>query len=760
MQQCRNLSAVAGDGRMQGVQDERKREEHIMRQDKKFIRFLLLPVLALLALGGCGKGQGSAESDTEQLMAYKDLRYLPEFTDTSEEYRASATQGIGFVNDTFYLIEWEMIRAEYGDTRGTGRLIARNIGTGDEKVLLDDKDLGAGIREASLLKDGSVIVGLRTQDGYRLCRVDPEGTEIFSSDCAEASEDWFGFRLAADSQGRSYIVLQDEIFLYDEQGRASGKVDLKGKTASKIACSGSGTVYIYDWTAGQLIPIDFAAASLGAEACPMLTGLQAIGMASDTDFYICDSTTVYEYNCGDGALTPLFDLQDSQIYGAGNIQAMGEMSDGRFFLFSNDCAEVTEMALLSPTPLEECPVKTVVTIGTANAGSNLLESVANFNRRNQAFSVSVLNYGVGGRSYQEALAALKLDISIGKGPDMCELDGLDEPEALFAGGFFTDLSDYLENSAQYSKEDFVAQALEAYTCEGQLMAIPQYFYMDTIVGKPDIVGDGMGWDMEDLKAVIQEYPEALVFANRPATDMLQVLLRNGIDEFLDVDSGKASFDSGAYIDLLNFVNSLPDRYRESEQGIYGNEWLREGKALLWLGYINSTDALQEISFRFGGEYTCIGYPAPDRKPDCIISGCDAYAICAASSNQDMAWEFLEWFYAGQGEKKEWAYLSSGLPTRKAVMERELAEGVKERKAWDGMSMMYEDGSHIEFRTADPEEVELIYTLLECASPEKATERTVLEIIEEEAAYLFDGSKSAEEVAEVTQNRVQLYLDER
>lgn len=75
-------------------------------------------------------------------------------------------------------------------------------------------------------------------------------------------------------------------------------------------------------------------------------------------------------------------------------------------------------------------------------------------------------------------------------------------------------------------------------------------------------------------------------------------------------------------------------------------------------------------------------------------------------------------------------------------------------------VMQEDGSYIEFRAAAPEEVELVYTLLECASPEKATERTVLEIIEEEAAYLFDGSKSAEEVAEVTQNRVQLYLDER
>ena len=36
---------------------------------------------------------------------------------------------------------------------------------------------------------------------------------------------------------------------------------------------------------------------------------------------------------------------------------------------------------------------------------------------------------------------------------------------------------------------------------------------------------------------------------------------------------------------------------------------------------------------------------------------------------------------------------------------------------------------------------------------------LLDIICEEAAYYFDGSKSVEETAKVTRNRVQLYLDE-
>lgn len=70
-----------------------------------------------------------------------------------------------------------------------------------------------------------------------------------------------------------------------------------------------------------------------------------------------------------------------------------------------------------------------------------------------------------------------------------------------------------------------------------------------------------------------------------------------------------------------------------------------------------------------------------------------------------------------------------------------------------------DGTRVERHKATLEEVELLYSLIESASPERNTERIIVGIMREEAAYLYDGSKTAEEVARVTQNRVQLYLNE-
>ena len=60
--------------------------------------------------------------------------------------------------------------------------------------------------------------------------------------------------------------------------------------------------------------------------------------------------------------------------------------------------------------------------------------------------------------------------------------------------------------------------------------------------------------------------------------------------------------------------------------------------------------------------------------------------------------------------------------------------------------IYRNGSLVNFRWVTQEEAELLYSLLECARPETNSEQTILEIMKEEAACLFGGSKTAEAVA--------------
>lgn len=741
----------------------------------------------ILALGGCGKGEQenastglsdssqSVESDTEQLMAYKDIRYLPEFTDTSEDYSAFGSSGIGFVNDTFYLLKRQSADTGASVSMSGCQLIARNTDTGEERVLMEDENKKTKIHSAVPLEDGSVIVFLSVWDGngeeaaginegYCLRRVDSEGNEIFSRDHPDLplkEEDILNLEIAADSRGRCYLVSQEKVLLFDDAGMSAGTVDLSGKWILRAACSGNGKVYLHEYNTDQLIPVDFEKASLDMKAvCPVMRSMRALASSGKADFLLCDETTLYQFSCEDFSAIPLFDLQDSQILNAYNLDTIGEMEDGRIFLFSNNNRDTTEIAILTPTPLSECLIQKVITFGTVSPGTKLVERVAKFNRQSEDFTVSILNYSIGGRSFQEARDALRLDLSIGKGPDLCDLDFLGDTESLYSAGCFADLSPYLENSAQIGREDFLSQALDVYTWQGQLMSIPESFILRTIVGKSDIVGEAMGWNMEDLESVIRSHPDVeMIFDNASADYLFEACIRNLLREFVDFEEKKANLDSAEYIDFLNFINNLPDGYVEDYEEEESGVRLQDGRALLSLKTIYSFSDLEMLDFTFKAPYTCVGYPSSDRAPDCIIFCNGANAITAASSEKDCAWKFFEWYYSQESEY-EYSLFMASLPARKDAFEQALKEATGEAGGNESeLGGVYRNGSLVNYRWVTREEVDLLYSLLECARPETNSEQTILEILEEEAFYLFDGSKTAEEVAKITQNRVQLYLDE-
>ena len=744
-----------------------------MKRCQIFVKTLALFSCIILALGGCGKEKqsdsvqgtgGKTESDTEELMAYKDIRYLPEFTDTSERWNGFASTGLGFRDDILYVVKRDFRNYNVSG----GQLIAYRPDTKEETLLLDEEELKGQIMAAAPLNGGSAMALLNLLDGgYVLHKVDSEGKEIFTKEfqnipiTSEATR----YDFITDNQDRGYLRTYNEIILFDEKGEIAGNIDVKGKGINKIVCGGDGKVYIYEYMVNQLIPIDFETKSLGTGYTVPIPSLRAVAATEKADFIICDNTTVYEYNCGEGTLTPLFDLQDSLIPDAFDIHVMGEMKDGRILVFSVDSdRESTEVALLTATPLAEYPVKEEVTMGLISPSQNLLDSITAFNRQNNEVAVSVINYSIGGRSYQEAREALRFDFSIGKGPDLCDLGELTELESLYESGCFADLSAYLGEGRTYKREDFIPQALGIYSWQDQVMGIPKYFYLRTLVGNSDIVGTSMGWDMEDVKKVIDGHRDALIFDVAYSSYMFNVCARNMLGEFVDLDRKKADFESPEYIAFLNFLKDLPDNFTEKEDSecySSGDSWLKEGRALLSVRDIFEVTELQKLDSVFRGNYTCVGFPSPDKTPDCIIGTFSAYAISSVSEKKG-AWEFIEWDLSSQGQEKgfeEYDHrLRGGFPTRTDVFEEELREAV-EGGGWRQEQEEQWGSAVAGYKKTTSKEAELLRALIESASPDKKEEQTILDIMDEEIAYLYDGSKTAEEVAKVTQNRVQLYLDE-
>ena len=120
----------------------------------------------------------------------------------------------------------------------------------------------------------------------------------------------------------------------------------------------------------------------------------------------------------------------------------------------------------------------------------------------------------------------------------------------------------------------------------------------------------------------------------------------------------------------------------------------------------------------------------------------------------------------------------GFPSVKQRLEKKMEEAISVKYALDEKggiyldengepiilgntsTVQYSDGWSYTYHTATREEAELILSLLANARPIFLNnENEIRMIIAEEAASFYNGQKTVDEVAEIIQNRVNLYVNE-
>ena len=132
------------------------------------------------------------------------------------------------------------------------------------------------------------------------------------------------------------------------------------------------------------------------------------------------------------------------------------------------------------------------------------------------------------------------------------------------------------------------------------------------------------------------------------------------------------------------------------------------------------------------------------------------AVNDNSANKDGAWEFIAFLLGEEVQYREELYLP---PVHLKSFDQWL-----EWELWWLTEIRFEKGHRltpIYYGRNTSEEKRAAYKkAIEDARPLPIRTAPILTIILDEAEDYFNGSKSAEEVSKVINNRVQLYLDER
>ena len=206
-------------------------------------------------------------------------------------------------------------------------------------------------------------------------------------------------------------------------------------------------------------------------------------------------------------------------------------------------------------------------------------------------------------------------------------------------------------------------------------------------------------------------------------------------EFVDWNDNSCSFNTDEFIGLLELCKSVPTVIDSSAIGTDYDD-----SVLLTIQLISSIKYLDTLNKNYGGdEYSFVGFPNNGESNGSFYSkGSDAlwFSIPESTEDKNAAWTFVRAAFLDEHQEA-----SIGIPVIRSA-----AEVLMEQVMQEDSIMSAADQNRF-------------WSLLDETDTYIYTNSIVQDIILSEADAFFSGEKTAEEVADTIQSRVNIYLQE-
>lgn len=495
---------------------------------------------------------------------------------------------------------------------------------------------------------------------------------------------------------------------------------------------------------------------------------ERISAGSVSDLIYTKTDGIFVYNKGDEQGTLKMNYVNSDINITG-VDTLLEMDESRFFAFFRENNDgILKVGVFSYVKPEDITAKKVIVLGGTYIDEIMRKQVVAFNQKSDTYKIVLKEYTYD--EYSGSYLQLNNDIIAGNMPDILLAAGL-PVENYIEKGLIADLYPLIEQDEELSREEFMDNVFEAYSVEGRLMYVVPGFMVSTMAAKTSLAGDGSDWSIEKARQVFTGMADGTQFISGMTRDMFMdtVITFCGRD-FIDVETGKCTFDSEEFIDLMEFAAVLPEEI--DRDSLYeGDYWegyeaqYRDNMTLLMelhIDCLNSSLSYQ-LNGYIGEDYTFVGFPT-----DSIGSGAayiysdDLMVLSAESDNPEGAWEFVRYYLTDEYQES----LDWGLPVNRRIL-TEKAQKLTEPLFYtdeNGVKVEYEDtlyyhGEDVPVPPMTRAQLEKMIAHLESVKTTAFVNDAVCDIIIEETKAFFAGDKTAEEAAGIIQSRVQLYMKE-
>lgn len=573
--------------------------------------------------------------------------------------------------------------------------------------------------------------------------------------CAQATEN--GQVLAMSSMGRcvaidengSQIEVSDTAWHQESLSvEACGLVNVDGQEIYSYYFE-RGKLYVErflpetgSWEKKSLVSLPEEAAVSGQEAsvwCDVYSGVEGLLLATKQGLWKLDPAS--------GELTACFSLQDTYVnLQGGEVQFAAQLPEGGYLLMLYGQGQQSFVAV-EPQEASALTPKQEIVLGSIEGYEYPAEEITAYNGSQQAYYLVQETY--------DSMEELNLALVQGNGPDLFNMSKM-TVEEMSAKGILADLTPLMGENSRVHPEDLIPSVRETCTLDGGIRFLYPSFLIPCLVMKKGTAADG-GISVEAFLNMGTEQDTYLINYSgmMSHTVVLNLVILNDMEMFIDWESRSCSFDSPEFISILKDISALTepeDQYKElPESDLSPAAALREGEYLVYFTVIASMNGYLDLLEAFGDYADIVSYPTQTGEARYTMVNNDALGINSASANQEGAWDFIEYVLLRSVEGSSFSvlqetfedqlfpdfsldkthynqYLGETLPVGRDAVTEEQAEEMRSiiaHSVWNNP--------------------------IDC--------REIRSIIQEETAYFFEGDKTAEDVADIIQRRVTLLLNE-
>ena len=646
-------------------------------------------------------------------------------------------------------------------------------------------------------------------DGSTIANVD-----LSVTDDGTDEEDGMGSNIssfAVDAAGNLYVTDYNYIYVLDAEGKLLFKIDDSQYSGSLCRLQpdqvgilwynyATDTAESTDENGQFFIPVDLETKTWG-EKIKMPANVWNVYPGDDAyDFYYKNNDNIYGYTFASDTKDKLVDWMACDV-DTSNMYDSGMLSDGRVVGMTQDWSSDTttyQLIVLHRIDASEVKEKTVLTLACMGLDWSLRSKIVEYNKSNDQYRIQVVDYGeyATDDDYNAGITKLTTEIISGSVPDLFLTSNL-PIDKYAAKGVVADLYTFMDGGSGLSRDYFVPQVLKAIEKDGKLYELPTKFSVETAYALSSIVDQYDTWNVAAVQDAMTQLQEgATVFSTGwTKSSVLNNCLTRNLAAFVDWTTGKCTFDSEAFQQLLAFCNSFPDDSSSDDGIAYSSEaatvdtmddpvWesdatrILSGKQLMaTTSFYSFEDYIYNI-YPVKDKVTFVGYPSESGEPGNSFYIQCPMAISSVTKYPDAAWDFVSTMIRQTNEDAESMY---AFPISQEAFDKKMTSVMTEQYQldvngeqvdWDedgepdkmciGTYEVVENGESTwqQVYALTQEDIDQILSVINSATGIVDYDDEILSIVSDEVSAYFAGDKDVQTTANMIQSRVNLYVQEQ